>query len=220
MINFPCSNIILTRFVPYKNLVCVFNEFYGKIYATGNAKTLDFLWPGTIFSCVLTQKNSKNFMINDAQRVTQVVKFDFEQLIWAQKFMQLCTKIFPLEQQCLETFQMLQQIFQFPWHKATSPLTLMLQKICVIRLLQVSGYIFNRQIDLFNKIFNFFMHSRVDLRALSEIESFVNEFSIIDEKYSLLIAQAQNSLPHNVVDDFFQLLESTQIKYSLKNDKI
>lgn len=202
----PCKNIILTRFVPYKNLVCAFNEFYGKIYATGNAKTLDFLWPGTVFSCVLTQTNAKNFMINDAQRITQVVKVDIGQLAWVQTFMQLCIKIFPLEQQCQETFQLLQQIFQFPWHTATSQLVPILQKICVIRLLEVSGCIFDGQIDLFNKIFNLFMHSKIDLRGLSEVESLVNEFNLIDEKYSSLVAQAQNSLPHNVADDFFQLL--------------
>jgi hypothetical protein len=213
------QGIVLERFFPKKNLVCVFSEEHGKVFATTRGKNLDFLWPGTIFSSVLVPPQGPTiFVLDQVKRQSQVFGVCIEKLFWLQSFLKLCCKVIPAEQECKETFSLLQKIFVFGWNQLSAEQLNFFQKVCMIKFLKASGFIFGKQADFLNAVFEDLTSFKVDLSRITALQSLADELHLNVGKEGFLQEQLETSLGRDLSHQVLRLLGNIPMQDSFENE--
>lgn len=197
--------LVLERFFPQQNKICVLSQNYGKFLAYANPKILDFLWPASSFYFSTKQSNLKYFNIDQAWRHKIPIFSCHKKMAWLTKLAKLCSKLFPTNFVCSQTFDISRNIFEFDWNSLDQEFTVLTQKACLASILKTTGLVCDPAIDDLCAVFEIIVISKVDPAVIPGLKSLAIEFKNYNFDTAAALKQIEIGLDKDFYPYFFEL---------------
>lgn len=191
--------LVLERFFPKQNKVCILSQNHGKFIAYANPKILDFLWPASSFHFSIKDANAKMFNIAQAWRNKIPIFSCQKKMVWLTNFARLCSKLFPTNFVCPQTFQISCNIFEFDWAGLDHDLIDLTQKACLAAVLKTTGLICDQTMDDLCAIFQIIVISKIDPMVIPGLKSLASKF----KNYNFDTTSARKQIEIGLDKDFY-----------------